>query len=667
MTRRELIRIASSGIALASLPRSLSLAVSAPPPASSNRLFFSPSELPQIQANASTPLFAALYQDWAASAATRLQQAQKAFEQSGDMIRDFAQVVTALTETASVHLVESRAETRESLLAALNWLAEQDHWDYFLDGPANRIGIQRASMATVGALFARETLGAQIDPALDRKIMLAVAEKGCLPCYRTLYGMDHPDEVIGWRFDQRHSDYFDISMARWPEILGANNLRAAPAGALGLGALALGNSDPRAALWLSSALNSAERVLDLFAPDGSYFEGISYAGYTLRTTLNFLEAHLRQAGSIDWPAKANFQGIVDFIVSMQAGQREDGYPDIINFSDARNSVDTCVPSWIAQRTGSPLAQYAAESFSQPRGFLDFLWYRPTRPKSPPPARLKNERNDLDWVICRSGWKPDDAVLGFRSGGPANHEHADRNHILFKAYGERLLTDLFGAAYDRRHPGWILRHTAAHNSVLVDGRGQHYHQGEEGTNDSKSYANIVDFGYKGELVWWSSDASPAYLVENNRIFKVLRTILFAKPNIVIIIDQIHLKMAPQSVALRFFPDNRDGAARLSVAENRFSISRPKAALKAEIHSANPLAVRQSKLDLPEESGDFPYIEVSSPAAYHHEIVTRLSASPADGSSPEYRLAPTNDGWLLQSPQGSATIVTRHRIIPTITPA
>lgn len=33
-----------------------------------------------------------------------------------------------------------------------------------------------------------------------------------------------------------------------------------------------------------------------------------------------------------------------------------------------------------------------------------------------------------------------------SGGPGNHEHADRNHLFFKVYGERLLTDpIDGAA------------------------------------------------------------------------------------------------------------------------------------------------------------------------------------------------------------------------------
>ena len=121
-------------------------------------------------------------------------------------------------------------------------------------------------------------------------------------------------------------------------------------------------------------------------------------------------------------------------------------------------------SRIAEYTKNPLAGYAAQYAGHPFFFYDFLWYRPDGPSRPPRAALLNHRNDLNWIICRSGWKPDDAVLAFKSGGPANHEHADRNHITFKAHGERLLNDHLGAAYDRRSDGWNLRFTPAARAI-----------------------------------------------------------------------------------------------------------------------------------------------------------------------------------------------------------
>ena len=203
--------------------------------------------------------------------------------------------------------------------------------------------------------------------------------------------------------------------------------------------------------------------------------------------------------TVDWSAEAPFEKIARFILVMQAGRQPEGMPDIVNFSDAARSVYPCVPAWIAEHTGSELAQYAAEYAAEPGHYLDFIWYEPERPATPPPDRLKNVRLDLDWIVCRSGWRAEDAVLAFRSGGPANHEHADRNSFLYKAFGERLLTDPFGAAYDPEQPGWLLRLTEAHNAVLIDGAGHGYHDGAEGTNESEATARILRYEDHGDRV------------------------------------------------------------------------------------------------------------------------------------------------------------------------
>jgi len=395
----------------------------------------------------------------------------------------------------------------------------------------------RASLAVERLLFVREVLGDALHGAREAALLDAIAEKGCIPCYRTLVGMDHPETVVGWRFDDNHQQVYEIDLSRWPEILGANNLRAIPTMGLGLGALALQDHDPRAGLWLDTSVSSAKHVLDFLSADGSYFEGLSYVDYAFRTLFTFLEGHARVAGTVDWAHEANFEGVAHFILAMQAGRKPDGDPDIVNFSDASYSVYPCVPAWIARQTGSGAAQYAVEHVSRPGYYLDFLWVEPERPSAPPPNGLKNARLDLDWVICRSGWAPDDAVLAFRSGGPANHEHADRNSFFYKYQGERLLNDHFGAAYDWRDPKWLLRLTEAHNAVLVDGQGHQYHNGEEGTNESQAEASLIRYEDDGDRVWWCSDATPAYRLVNDDIRRVRRTVLFAKPDVIVLFDQI----------------------------------------------------------------------------------------------------------------------------------
>lgn len=655
MTRREILRLGGSALLAGFVP---SFARGTGPAAASrtNRLFFDREDIPRIRANTRTALLNPLFREWSAKSPRELDTAFATFSESGEMIRDFLQVLQELSHSATVQLVEPTAARQSSLLRVIEGIIEWPHWDYFMDGN-QRIGIQRSSLATVNLLFAREVLDDALDEAFEDRLLQAIAEKGALPCYRTVYGMDHPETVKGWDFDEAHADHYAITMERWPMILGANNLRPAPAGALGLGALALRGRDPRAELWLQTAIDSSRRFFKLFTPDGSYFEGLSYVDYALRSSCTFLEAHYRLIGDIDWVGLANFEGVLHFILSMQAGRKSDGTPDIVNFSDARRSVFPCTPAWIGKHTGHPLAQYVVEEVSDPFGFQDFLWYAPDRPVSRPPESLKNVRNDLNWVLCRTGWQADDAVLAFRSGGPANHEHADRNHFLYKIYGERLLNDHFGASYDKREPGWTLRLGRAHNAVLVDGRGHPYIDGNEGTNDSQAYAALLQFVDRGDCVWWTSDATAAYILDNYHVTRVFRTVLFAKPDVVVVIDQIHSRYRPQTAEARFYPRNDDGKARLEVDGPAFTISRPRARLHGLVAGRSAPNVLRGQLEVPPEVGDYPCIRIASGEALTHEFVTVLAATPgASGERPAISAAETASGWEIDTPRMRARVAT-----------
>lgn len=658
MTRRDLLRITGSSLLYTGLAPLMSFAAPGGK-AAGRRLFFDPADLPRIRSNTRTPLLQPLYAEWSANPPSLLGEFLDTFEESGNIVRDFLNVVRELARSSFVQLVEPTRARERSLLEGIERILARPYWDYFRDGPDEVIGIQRASFTTVRLLFVREVLGDAINPDLEKRLLADIAEKGCLPCYRTIHDMENPETVRGWDFDPEHAGFYDITMERWPMILGANNLRAAPTGALGLGALALQGHDSRADTWLTAAVNSGERFLKLLSADGSYFEGLSYLSYSLRTMLPFIQAHRNLVGDVDWLSKANFDGMLDYIMTMQMGRREDGAPDIVNFSDARNSVFPGAISLIGNDTGNPLAGFAAREAGTPAWIYDFLWYRPNAPARAPRPALLNMRNDLNWIICRSGWKPDDSILAFKSGGPANHEHADRNHITFKARGERLLNDHFGAAYDRRDPGWKMRLTRAHNAVLVDGRGHPYIDGTEGTNDSKAYATVLAYEDRGDLAWWTSDASAAYILDNYHLTQVLRTVLFAKPDVLVVLDQVRLRYRAQSVDARFYPDNADDAAKLSVDGNRFLITRPKARLHGLVASNTGAVPRLSRLDVPAETGDFPCVEVHSPEALEHSILTVLAVG-SGSTTPELKAYPGEDGtWSVEADSLKAVFeVTAH---------
>lgn len=640
MNRRDLLKSGGSALALSLLlPASAARARGA-----SERLFFSATDLPRIRANAGSSLLRPTVEAWKALGTDSMRAAFDKAAASGNLLVDFAAAMEAITREAALHLVEPTDARRDALLYGIDAATHLPKWDYMLDGDAE-IGLMRASLATTRLLFAREVLGSDLPADLEARLLDDIAEKGALPCFRTIVGMDRPESVVGWRFDDDHQQAYDIDLGRWPEILGANNLRAIPTMGLGLGALALRGRDPRAGLWLDTAVSSARHFLGLLSADGSYFEGLSYINYAFRTLFAFLDAHQRTEGTIDWAREANFEGVARYIFAMQAGRNADGTPDIVNFSDANTSVFPCVPAWIARQTGSRLAQQAVETVSVPGSFLDLLWVEPDRPSEAPPDNLRNARLDLDWIIARSGWEPDDAVLAFRSGNPSNHEHADRNSFFFKVHGERLLTDHYGAAYDWRQPKWLLRLTEAHNAVLIDGKGHQYHNGEEGTNAGLAEADIVRFEDDGDRVWWSSDATQAYALVNPGVQRVRRTVLFAKPDVVVLLDQIETE-APSTAAVRFFPDNRDGAATVDTSRSAFTIRRPKASLHGRTFARSRVTLGSDTLDLDAEWGVFPYVEVRAAAAQRHEIVTVLMAGLAEDARPFASFAePGTDGWTI----------------------
>jgi hypothetical protein len=461
--------------------------------------------------------------------------------------------------------------------------------------------------------------------------------------------MDHPEEVVGWGVDDLHKDRYDLDMSRWPTILGNNNLRAIPTMGLGMGALALEGIDPRAEEWLDLAIRSATTFLELFEDDGSYFEGISYVDFAFRTMFTFLEAHYRSHGDVDWLERANFRGITEYIVCLQNGQKADGTPDVINISDARNSTFPCVSSWIAKRSGDPLAQYAAMHFSNPGFYTDFLWYDPARPASPPPADLLNKHFNLDWVVSRTGWGPTDVVVGFRSGPPMNHEHADRNSIMVKAFGERLLTDPFGASYDPKQPHWLLRKTEAHNAVLVNGAGHQYHNGEEGTNASQASAEIINYVDDGNVVWWTSDATHAYRLVNSGVARVARSVLFVKPGLIVLVDRLEMKTGTAAFTIRLHPDNRDGKATFALPGTaNFKIQRPNGAILGAGLATSSLERRIGLLDLPESHGVFPFLDLVVPEASASTVVTAMALRPAGESETDYpAVSHDQDSWQIVS--------------------
>ncbi len=629
MKRREVLRLLGSSALLATVPPFLNPnRVFAAQRSESGNFFFSPADIPRIQENRNTDLLEDHFQTMLRANLKEDKQFIKRAAGTKDLVREFARMQEILRREALVYLITGDKKRGDFALDIMRTIIKMPKWDYFLTGNET-FGLQRAPGAVIYLLFTREALGDLIDQKLGKELLGQIAEKGCLPCYRALWGMEHKETVKNWHFDPEYMANYEINMERWPVILDETNLKAIPVTGLGLGALALEGIEPEAKEWLDMAVNSAKEYLQLFSPDGSYFEGMGYADYSLRNLILFMDAHQRIKGDVDWFDLANFYGLSEYLVCMQLG-RDGNKPDVVNFSDARSTVHPITALWSADRGHDPLAQYAAQHYSSLFDFHDYLWYYPEQEAVPPSVSLKNKRFDLDIIVARTGWEKNDSMLAFKSGTPANHEHADRNSFIFKTFDERLLTDPFGAAYDWRQKTWLLRLTEAHNAVLIDGKGHQYNDGREGTNASLAEAKILRYVDRGDFIWWNSEATQAYHLVNEDVRFVMRSVLFIKPDVILVFDQLEKGDKPSRFSARFFPDNRDGKAKIQVHNNRFRIARPKANLFGKSLANVAVKAKKSKLDLPEKNGVFPFAEIIAAPGKQIQMVTVLKAQRIEDS-------------------------------------
>jgi hypothetical protein len=252
--------------------------------------------------------------------------------------------------------------------------------------------------------------------------------------------------------------------------------------------------------------------------------------------------------------------------------------------------------------------------------------------------------DREWLIARTGFEPQDLLLAMRSGGPINHEHADRNSVILKAYGEVLLNDIPHPSYSRHDPTWMLRGSAGHNCVLIDGRGLIYHSGIEGTNESQDSASVLQEGRRNGYFFWTSDATPAYTRADPDIKSVVRTVIASlETPAVIVLDKVCKSRYPSVISALWQADNQDGQGRIEADGVSFSITRPGAALAALSNGSGPVSAAARFHAVSGREREFPYVEVApGRAALEQLIITVLVPFPADGAKPGIEISAVSPG-------------------------
>lgn len=623
---------------------------------------------------AADPSFAALREKFSSIDRAAERKFLESEVRYNDHLYDIVRVSNAAQQMAFHYLMTEDVDAANLSVQALRTLMKFPKWDYFLEGGTDVLGIQRASSSVVAVALASDWLGGHITEEERSEWLDIMGERGCDACFRSIYGMRYPDRVVGWSMD-RTSTYLEhrpgdiIDLRNWPYILNATNLKAVPASALVIGTIAyeqqFGRSE-KVDRWLEQGLFSIDSFRDLFAPDGSYNEGVSYANYTTSHLIQAIDLVKRFRGEdhydiIDW------DGYIDFLYGMSMPTNDDPHA-IVNISDAGTGVISSVPYYIAGRDSNGTAKWFGDNLARDHDEWSLMWFPGSVAAEPPADNVNLWKSDLDWISARTGYRPEDLVVAMRSGGPANHEHADRNSIMIKCFGEKLVVDPYRPPYSYSDPSWILRTTVGHSAILIDGIGHQYHDGSEGTNASDAAAEIVSMSDTEQGMQWTSDATPAYKLANPNVNFVSRSVAVdPDTNVVVVVDKVKTAR-PSKVTARFYADNTDGKATVERSDaSGFAITRPGASIRSVSVALSGVEVRSETLDIPAEVAVLhPFADVETKTrATESLLITALLPSKTGGEP----LVPTieRDGgrYLVQASGATICTIENSTEYPTIT--
>lgn len=319
----------------------------------------------------------------------------------------------------------------------------------------------------------------------------------------------------------------------------------------------------RASRWRSLGIEILTQQTDRqVLPDGVYFErSTCYQRYTVDIYLHLLI--LAGRGGMELPPKlsAAVRSMIDVLLTLR--QPDGSMPSIgdddgglvLPLSGTRPNDFRATFSTAAVVFQEPAYAWAAGELA-----ADTLWFFGTAAarifngikQSPPsgdPCRIFPAGG---FAVMRNGWGRTDHSLIVDTGplgGPVSsgHGHAAMLSIQCSVYGQQYLVDAGTCCYTADHElRDFFRGTAAHSTVMIDGKGQTDPAGAFGWKRSSS----------AHLLRWVSNKTFAFADAEHDGYRVLaepvshrRRVIFMKPNFWVMVDDL-IGTGSHDVEVRF---------------------------------------------------------------------------------------------------------------------
>lgn len=362
-------------------------------------------------------------------------------------------------------------------------------------------------------------------------------------------------------------------------------------GGMSVAGLAVYDEVPEASAWVGLPLEKFKTTMAALGPDGASHEGVGYWQYGAEYMLKFmwLARDLLGVDLFDNPWWRNTSKYALYMqLPRQAWTQGNCIVDIADCPRENWYGPDYMLRLLAHEYNDPHAQWLADEENAAKitaggaPWLNLLWYDPTiKPQAPEDLPTLHHFSDMDIVSARTDWSGNESLLVFKCGPFIGHKavqafsydpggghvHPDANHFLLFGNGEWLVRD----------DGYANKRTGQHNTLLVDGKGQvgeaEWFAGSQMLG-RKDQPNVLKAASQPDMDYLVGDATAAYPAQLG-VKRFRRHLLFVKPNVVLVLDDIALDQA-KPLELRFHPEQQQSAQ----AGNAFISRGPKAALRIE---------------------------------------------------------------------------------------
>ncbi len=453
------------------------------------------------------------------------------------------------------------SEDKKYLDAAVKWALTTCRYPHWGVGWSDGLDCM-AGQNLYGLALVYDWCYHDLDPGVRDEIRKALIHRGGALFKAATEGVIVPDAK-------------EFSIRPWPEWEDAwlqNHLWVNASGLAAAGFALFGEYEG-AGSWITFAAGKFGRTLELLGPDGASHEGINYWSYGVDHLLKYMYLS-RELLGVDLFDNEWFRHTAEYRLysGIPSGdwRREnttvdygDSYrrdhigPDFILHALAAEYRDGHA-QWLAQQMDDSGAQLSSWKW------LDYIWYDPSvRPEPPSVLPAMCHFADMGIVSTRSDWTEDASFVYFQCGpyighkalyempycaSSAHHTHPDRNQFVLHGAGEWLIRD----------DGNRGKYTGQHNTLVIDG-------GEQlGGGDSifdgrmlhalKAAPRIIKAEHSDILDHIAGDAAAAYPPETG-LKRFRRHLLFLKPDILIVVDDIRLNRN-RDLELRFHPEQQE---------------------------------------------------------------------------------------------------------------